>query len=77
MALVASDVWEIPAGDLTPEQVNLQVGQLTAMHQELSEAIVMMGRHATAGGRDYELPGAECADERGHRGWCPRARTPR
>jgi hypothetical protein len=51
---VTSDVREIPAGDLTPEQVHLLVEQLTAMHQESSEVIIMMGRCAAAGGRDYE-----------------------
>lgn len=32
----------------------LLVKQLTAMHAELTEVIVMMGRYAAAGGRDYE-----------------------
>jgi hypothetical protein len=51
---VASNVREIPTGDLTAEQVALLVGRLTALHRELSEVIVMMGRYAASGGRDYE-----------------------
>lgn len=49
VTIVASDVRDIPAGDLTAEQVDLLVGKLTALHAELSEVIVMMGRYAAAG----------------------------
>lgn len=51
---MASNVRDIPAGDLTTEQVTLLVRQFTAMHAELSEVLTMMGRYAAAGGRDYE-----------------------
>ena len=53
-SFVASDVRDIPAGDLTSEQVAVLVDRLTAMYRELSEVIDMMGRYAAAGGRDYE-----------------------
>ncbi|MDM4723506.1 hypothetical protein QTQ03_29455 [Micromonospora sp. WMMA1363] len=51
---MASNVRDVPTGDLTTEQVTLLVRQLTAMHAELSEVLAMMGRYAAAGGRDYE-----------------------
>ncbi|MEV0217786.1 hypothetical protein [Micromonospora sp. ALFpr18c] len=39
---MASNVRDVPAGDLTTEQVTLLVRQLTAMHAELSEVLAMM-----------------------------------
>jgi hypothetical protein len=51
---VTSRVRDIPAGELTPEQVAILVRQLTAIHQHLTAVIDMMSRYADAGGRDWE-----------------------
>lgn len=51
---MTSGVRDVPAGDLTAEQVRLVAQQLTAIHQQLGEVVEMMGRYAAAGGRDWE-----------------------
>ncbi|MEU0157212.1 hypothetical protein [Micromonospora fulviviridis] len=51
---MASGVRDVPAGDLTAEQVRLVVERLTGIHQQLGEVVEMMHRFAAAGGRDWE-----------------------
>jgi hypothetical protein len=51
---VTSGVRDVPAGDLTVEQVRLIVQRLTAIHEQLGEVVEMMHRFAAAGGRDWQ-----------------------
>jgi hypothetical protein len=47
-------VRDVPAGDLTAEQVRLVVERLAGIHQQLGEMVEMMHRFAAAGGRDWQ-----------------------
>ncbi len=51
---MASGVWDVPAGDLTAEQVRLLVQRLTEIYEQLGEVVAMMGRYAGASGRDWQ-----------------------
>lgn len=51
---MVSGVRDVPAGDLSAEQVRLVVERLTRIHRQLGEVVERMHRFAAAGGRDWQ-----------------------